>query len=144
MLGIRICIVHLISLTLTWNERTVVIAGFLWKQWLLAWQQNQYQKIFEANTFPKWDLNHSNFKQKLYQTISEQASLPKESIKRDLYQKQVQEKSPRPFFHENWKNRNWGHLLTSFQQIASVLMFAMCLLLWLFQTFWWRCFFIFW
>ena len=59
------------------------------------------KKYLKLTLFPnisERNLKQTNFKQKLYQTVSEEASLTKKPIKRNLYQKQFQQKSPQPFF----------------------------------------------
>jgi len=64
----------------------------------------KYLKLTLFQNISERNLKQTNFKQKLYQTVSEEASLTKKPIKRNLYQKQFQEKSPQPFFlQENWQ-----------------------------------------
>ena len=105
---------------------------------------NQYHKIFAANITPKWDINQPNFKQKLYQTIPEHASLPKTCKKNSSPKTISREISTTLFFHENRQTSKLVTLTNIFS--AGCISSEFCqvdFLLWLFQTFWWRCFFIF-
>ena len=78
-------------------QRGYYLQVFLWKQWLLVWKQNHYQKAFETNTLPKYverDLNQPNSKNNFHQTMSEEASVHNKTLQKYLFQKQIQEKSP--------------------------------------------------
>ena len=110
-----------------------------------CWCRNKTstKKYLKLTLFPnisERDLKQPNFKQKLYQTISEEASLTKKS-KKNLYQKQFQEKSPQPFFARNWQI----DMMTSKNMFsADCISSEFCQLFFaMFQTLWWRYFFIF-
>ena len=149
MFSIRICIVHLILVT--WNDWRAEIICRFFAESNDCWRGNKTttKKDLKLTSYPnicKEILTNQIQKKTSTKQYLKMHLYPKSPSKGNLYQKQFQEKSPPKkqvvFDMKNCKNPNlWKfNIHALFHQISSVLIFAMFLVMFFSQIFWWRCF----
>ena len=150
MYWIRLCIVHFILVT--WNDWTAVIICRFFSESNDCWCGNKTttKKHLKLTFYPNiWkEILTNQIQKNLYQTISQEASLPKKSIQKKSLPTTLSREISTPknqvvFDMKNCKNRNWWNLIKTrcfirFHQFR----FLPCFLLCFSRIFWWRCFFI--